>query len=145
MADYGNSTACHQDPADTNQIVEGTAVMRVQVGGRNYTVLGGAWYTRVTTGAAGERFYGLAATEPDPSHEFAAWHHGIRKALPDLGDEGEPVAMVMDDPLTHIGASVPGRLVVWDPAVNSADELVGFLERPVEVDDLSIRVRIGIR
>ena len=149
MPDIGNSTCARQDTNDPNTVVEGTAVKRVKIGsgsgpGVDYVTLGGAWYARVCTGDAGERFYGLAATPPDIEGSFAVWHEGIRKALPDLGEEGTPVTINKDDPLTHIGVNVPGTLQVWNPAVNTGDELVVYCERPVEVDDASIRVRLGI-
>jgi len=150
MPDIGNSTAGRQDQDDPNTIIEGTAVKRVKIGsgsgpGVDYVTLGGAWYCRVCTGEEGEKFYGLAVSTPGPEGDFGIWHEGIRKALPDLDDEGTPVDIQKDDPLTQIGINVPGTLRVWDAAVNTADELCCYCERPVEVDDSSIRVRLGIK
>lgn len=144
MSDYGISSAYHQDPDDPSEIYEGIAVTRVQVGGQDYTTLGQAWFVRVTTGAAGERFYGLAANEPDPENEGAVWHEGMRKATPDEDGEGGSVTILKDEPLTHIGVTRPGTVRVWDPAVNTADELIGWCERPLEVDTDFILVRLNV-
>ena len=147
--DYGNSTACHQSSDDTNTIIEGTAIKRVVAAGSgpgvDYVTLGGAWLSEVCTGEDGEKFYGLAATQPDLADDFATWHEGIRTALPDLDEEGNPVTITKDDPLTNIGVNTPGTLLVWDATVNTADELVGYCERPVEVDNATITVRMGIK
>jgi hypothetical protein len=148
--DYGQSTAARQDLADPNTIVEGTAVKRVKMGagsgpGVDYVTLGGAWYIQVCTGVAGEKFYGLAVSTVDPDHSVGVWHEGIRKALPDLNEEGVPVDIQKDDPLTNIGVLIPGTVRVWVALVNTADELIGYCERPVEIDDASIRVRLGTK
>lgn len=144
MSDYGISRPGHQDPDDPNSIEEGTALKRVQVGGRDYVVLGGAWYVRVCTGEAGERFWGLAVAEPDIEGDVGVWLEGIRKALPDLDGEGNPVPIAKDQALTNIGVSVAGTLRPWDSGTQTADEIVCYCERPVEVDEPSIKVRLGV-
>ena len=139
----GQGTSCIIDEDDPNIALcqEGSALYRVQVGGRWQELIGSAWYVRVTTGADDEYFYGLALQAPSLENRLTALHEGIRRALPDLEEE-EPVAMNPDDPLTHVGAANPGRLVVWTAAV-AVDMWIANLERPTYTDDETIFVRLG--
>ena len=139
----GQGTSCILDEDDPNYAlcVEGSALYRVRVGGRWTEIIGSCWYVRVTTGADDEYFYGLAQQAPSLNDRLTALHEGIRRALPDL-EEGEPVAMTHDDPLTHVGAANPGRLVVWTAAV-AVDMWICNLERYTLTDDETIFVRLG--
>lgn len=139
----GQGTSCEIDSTDPNILtcVEGSALYRVQVAGAWKSLLGSQWYVRVTTGADDEHFYGLAQQAPSLNNRLTALHEGIRRALPDL-EEGEPIAMNVDDPLTHVGATTPGALVVWTPLV-AVDMWICNLERYIETDDDTIFVRLG--
>jgi len=140
----GQGSASILDSADPNfdTCQEGSALYRVQVGGRWTDLIGQAWFVNVTTGAAGEKFFGLAQQGPNRNNRLTALHEGIRRALPDLDEEGSPIAITLDDHVTHIGATNPGRVVVWTNAVGQEFD-IGPCTRLIRSDDPTIFVRLG--
>jgi len=79
---------------------------------------------------------------PNINHRLSAAHEGIRRALPDLDEEGNPIALLPDQPLTHVGATNPGRLVVWTAAV-AVNHWICNVHRLIRNDDPTIFVRLG--
>ena len=140
----GQGTACILDSDDPNAslCVEGSALYRVQVGGQWKTTFGEAYYVRVTTGAADEEFHGLAQQSPNRNNRLTALHEGIRRALPDLDEEDNPITIPLDAPTTHVGATNPGRVVEWTNALD-ANLIIGPVQRGVETDDPTIFIRLG--
>jgi hypothetical protein len=143
--EVGKATPCLQDETDPNTIIEGTTITRVEVNGNDREPLGNCWYVRVATSE--DKFYGFAQQSPDYNGRLAALHEGIVKAIPDVDESEESgiVSLDVDDPL-KLGTT-PGRVALWVAGTDDADDLIGYVEEPVDEDDVNqyILVRMGTK
>jgi len=138
--EVGKSSPCQQDTTDTNTIIEGVTLVRVEVAGLARDLLGKSWYVRV--GTDGDQIFGLSQQGPDYNGYLSALHTGIIKALPDLDDTEESgvVDLDVDDPVTQ--GTTPGRVRLWVDGVDDPKDILGHVHTPVQEDDPNQYIQI---
>lgn len=141
--EVGKATNGKQTPDDTNNIIEGLCLSRVDYGGNAQEAVTEAWYCKVAE--TGEKVWGIAQDIPDHNGYVAAQHEGIVRAYPDTDEREESgvVALAVDDPV-KLGTNTPGTVALWLDS-DEADDLIGYVETPVRADDdeNAIFIRMG--